>query len=139
YYPVKHQRPVPTSPYPQAAVHTEPDSGSSSQSVVQQVEEPAAPSGAYASQQAAAKAAKLGLWKGSFEEPWTWRAEQTERSSQPLGIIGSQAQASGFSCQPKRTCSQIGSCEEAEWYLSNCPWGGKLDRDKDGIPCESLC
>ena len=20
----------------------------------------------------------------------------------------------------------------------NCPWGGKLDRDKDGVPCESL-
>ncbi|WP_353016186.1 excalibur calcium-binding domain-containing protein [Mesorhizobium sp. M1060] len=36
-------------------------------------------------------------------------------------------------------CKQIGSCDEANWYLQNCSWGGKLDRDKDGIPCESLC
>ncbi|MFD1975308.1 excalibur calcium-binding domain-containing protein [Mesorhizobium kowhaii] len=37
------------------------------------------------------------------------------------------------------TCSQISSCDEARWYLDNCSWGGKLDRDSDGIPCESLC
>ncbi|MER9179240.1 excalibur calcium-binding domain-containing protein [Mesorhizobium sp. M0767] len=23
--------------------------------------------------------------------------------------------------------------------MQNCSWGGKLDRDKDGIPCETLC
>jgi hypothetical protein len=40
---------------------------------------------------------------------------------------------------PRRTCSQIGSCAEARWYLQNCPWGGRLDRDNDGIPCESIC
>ncbi|WP_292246686.1 thermonuclease family protein [Mesorhizobium sp.] len=99
--------------------------------------------GAYASQQSAAKASKLGVWKGLFEEPWSWRAEQAERSAvakQGLGIMSSQAQASGgYSCEPRRTCSQIGSCKEANWYLSNCSWGGKLDRDNDGIPCESLC
>jgi hypothetical protein len=97
--------------------------------------------GAYASQQSAAKASKLGLWKGSFEEPWTWRAEQAQRSTsiQRLGIISSQPQSSGYSCEPRGTCSQISSCDEANWYLANCPWGGKLDRDKDGIPCESLC
>ena len=44
-----------------------------------------------------------------------------------------------YDCSPRRTCKQIGSCDEARWYLDNCPWGGKLDRDNDGIPCESLC
>ncbi|WP_147273352.1 excalibur calcium-binding domain-containing protein, partial [Paracoccus lutimaris] len=44
-----------------------------------------------------------------------------------------------WSCSPRRTCSQIGSCEEARWYLQNCPWGGRLDRDNDGILCESIC
>ncbi|TGS46264.1 excalibur calcium-binding domain-containing protein [Mesorhizobium sp. M8A.F.Ca.ET.182.01.1.1] len=47
--------------------------------------------------------------------------------------------AQSWSCQPRLTCSQISSCDEARWYLENCSWGGKLDRDSDGIPCESLC
>ncbi|TGQ72961.1 excalibur calcium-binding domain-containing protein [Mesorhizobium sp. M8A.F.Ca.ET.161.01.1.1] len=47
--------------------------------------------------------------------------------------------AQSWSCQPRLTCSQISSCGEAQWYLENCSWGGKLDRDNHGIPCESLC
>jgi hypothetical protein len=47
--------------------------------------------------------------------------------------------AQSWSCQPRRTCGQIGSCEEAKWYLYNCSWGGKLDGDSDGAPCEKLC
>ncbi|AZO69467.1 excalibur calcium-binding domain-containing protein [Mesorhizobium sp. M6A.T.Ce.TU.002.03.1.1] len=33
----------------------------------------------------------------------------------------------------------MSSCDEAHWYLNNCSWGSKLDRDGDGIPCEGLC
>ncbi|MER8638684.1 excalibur calcium-binding domain-containing protein [Mesorhizobium sp. M1365] len=97
--------------------------------------------GAYAGQQAQAKAAKVGLWAGTFQAPWEWRAAHADKSpaiSQPLGIINNQV-AQSYSCQPRRTCRQISSCDEANWYLANCPGGGKLDRDKDGIPCESLC
>lgn len=47
--------------------------------------------------------------------------------------------AASFSCTPRKTCKQIDSCEEAVWLLENCSWGGKLDRDSDGIPCESMC
>lgn len=47
--------------------------------------------------------------------------------------------AESHSCSPGRTCAEIGSCEEAMWLLDTCAWGGKLDRDKDGVPCESLC
>lgn len=47
--------------------------------------------------------------------------------------------AASFSCSPRKTCKQIGSCKEAVWLLENCSWGGKLDRDNDGIPCESMC
>ncbi|WP_256750539.1 thermonuclease family protein [Mesorhizobium sp. Mes31] len=99
--------------------------------------------GAYAVQQAKAEAAKVGLWVGTFQAPWDWRAghaDSSKPSSQPLGIMSRRLLAqSGYSCEPRRTCPQIGSCEEANWYLQNCSWGGKLDRDKDGIPCESLC
>lgn len=47
--------------------------------------------------------------------------------------------AQSYSCSPRLTCGKINSCEEAQWYLNNCSWGGKLDRDNDGSPCESLC
>ncbi|WP_312038798.1 excalibur calcium-binding domain-containing protein [Pseudorhizobium tarimense] len=47
--------------------------------------------------------------------------------------------AQSWSCQPRKTCGRIQSCEEAEWYLANCSWGGRLDGDSDGIPCEKLC
>ncbi|MER9654379.1 excalibur calcium-binding domain-containing protein [Mesorhizobium sp. M0152] len=97
--------------------------------------------GAYAAQQAKAEAAKVGLWVGVFQAPWDWRAAHADgASSQPLGIVSRPRVAqSGYSCEPRRTCKQIGSCEEANWYLQNCPWGGKLDRDKDGVACETLC
>ena len=48
--------------------------------------------------------------------------------------------ASSYSCSPKKTCSKtIRSCEEAYWLYRNCSWGGRLDRDNDGVPCENLC
>lgn len=47
--------------------------------------------------------------------------------------------AQSWSCQPRKTCGRIRSCEEALWYLYNCSWGGKLDGDSDGAPCETLC
>ena len=99
--------------------------------------------GAYAAQQAKAEAEKVGLWAGAFQAPWDWRAahaNNAQSTGQPLGLIGRRLVAqSGSSCEPRRTCSQISSCDEAQWYLQNCSWGGKLDRDKDGIACESLC
>ena len=43
------------------------------------------------------------------------------------------------SCPSRRYCTQIGSCQEARYYLANCSWGWRLDADSDGVPCESLC
>ncbi len=40
-----------------------------------------------------------------------------------------------FSCEGKRYCTEMSSCEEAIFYLQNCP-GVAMDGDKDGIPCE---
>ncbi|MER8961562.1 thermonuclease family protein [Mesorhizobium sp. M0701] len=80
--------------------------------------------GAYAEQQAKAEAAKVGLWVGTFQAPWEWRAAHADGatpSSQPLGMTSSRQVAQSYSCQPRRTCSQISSCDEARWYLSNCP------------------
>ncbi|MFV8413694.1 cold shock domain-containing protein [Vibrio owensii] len=44
-----------------------------------------------------------------------------------------------FSCQGKTYCREMVSCDEAKFYLSNCP-NVKIDGDNDGIPCErQLC
>ena len=40
-----------------------------------------------------------------------------------------------FSCDGRKHCTQMKSCEEAKYFLANCP-GVKMDGDKDGIPCE---
>lgn len=55
-----------------------------------------------------------------------------ERSiAKPL-VTPSQTQ---YSCQGKTYCSQMYSCEEAQFYQSNCS-GTQMDGDGDGIPCE---
>ncbi|MDG6881067.1 Excalibur calcium-binding domain [Phocoenobacter uteri] len=55
-----------------------------------------------------------------------------------LAIFSSSAFASSnYSCNSK-TCKKMSSCAEAVYQLKQC--GKKrLDRDHDGIPCESLC
>lgn len=41
-------------------------------------------------------------------------------------------------CGSKTICGQMDNCAEAKHYLNDCGMP-KLDRDGDGIPCESLC
>ena len=40
-----------------------------------------------------------------------------------------------FRCDGRTMCSQMSSCEEATYFLKNCP-GVKMDGNNDGIPCE---
>jgi hypothetical protein len=40
-----------------------------------------------------------------------------------------------FTCQGKRECPEMKSCEEAKFYLKNCP-DVNIDGDGDGVPCE---
>ena len=41
-----------------------------------------------------------------------------------------------FKCDGRIHCSQMKSCDEATFFLRNCP-GVKMDGDNDGIPCEN--
>ncbi|MGR9100472.1 MAG: excalibur calcium-binding domain-containing protein [Gammaproteobacteria bacterium] len=41
-----------------------------------------------------------------------------------------------YRCEGKTYCSEMTSCEEAKFYLRNCP-DTKMDGDYDGVPCES--
>lgn len=43
--------------------------------------------------------------------------------------------SSNFRCDGRTHCSQMTSCEEATFFLRNCP-GVKMDGNNDGIPCE---
>ncbi len=41
----------------------------------------------------------------------------------------------GYACDGRQHCSQMRSCEEATWFIQNCP-NTKMDGEGDGIPCE---
>lgn len=45
---------------------------------------------------------------------------------------------SAFSCDTKKTCSQMTNCAEAKFQLKTCG-NTKIDGDGDGKPCASIC
>lgn len=74
-----------------------------------------------------------------------WRAEQegaplrdSTRSAEPRSassvspIVPSQPR---FQCDGRTRCPQMRSCDEATFFLRNCP-GTQMDGDGDGVPCE---
>jgi hypothetical protein len=48
------------------------------------------------------------------------------------GIVGATA---AYTCDGRTHCSQMTSCEEATFFLKNCP-GTQMDGNRDGVPCE---
>jgi len=66
-------------------------------------------------------------------------AETTRRvDSAPSSAAAPAAksvQTDSFSCDGRIYCSEMRSCEEAKYFLSNCP-NTRMDGDHDGIPCE---
>ncbi len=81
-----------------------------------------------------ARSAKRGLWALSEAEnvpPWEWRKA---RRSAPR----SESTGKPFTCGSKRYCKEMQSCKEARFYLTQCGQG-RLDGDKDGVPCEAIC
>ena len=80
--------------------------------------------------EAEAKQARRGLWADPNPiPPWDWR--HGGKTSKP-------SPSASFQCGAKRTCGEMASCEEARFYLDHCGIK-RLDRDKDGTPCEALC
>jgi hypothetical protein len=59
-------------------------------------------------------------------------ATPTPTRSQPVEATPSTS----FKCDGRTHCSQMTSCEEAIFFLRNCP-DVKMDGDNDGIPCET--
>ena len=46
--------------------------------------------------------------------------------------------SAGFSCSPRKTCSQMVSCAEAQHHLTVCG-NRQLDGNSNGVPCEDIC
>lgn len=47
-----------------------------------------------------------------------------------------EAEGSEYKCDGRKRCTQMHSCEEATFFLKNCP-GVMMDGDGDGVPCEN--
>jgi len=69
------------------------------------------------------------------------RGSSSQSSPQPTSQQSSPPQSSTggkYSCNCEKTCSEMSSCEEAYYQLNQCDCKAR-DRDKDGVPCESIC
>lgn len=80
---------------------------------------------------------KLGLWSEPNPVP-PWEYRRKGRVRQESSPSQSQALTDNPQCGNKRTCREMASCEEARMYLTQCGVSS-LDRDGDGVPCETLC
>src|SRR3989344_92064 len=97
-----------------------------------------------------AETAKKGLWadnacETSAPQVTPTSSATTGGSNNPGASTGdtvaptaSSGGSGGYSCAGKTTCGQMSSCAEAQFYLSSCGVSS-LDRDGDGVPCETLC
>ena len=56
-------------------------------------------------------------------------------TAQLLDQEAASDERSPYQCDGRVYCSQMTSCEEAEFFLANCP-GVKMDGGGDGVPCE---
>jgi hypothetical protein len=94
---------------------------------------------AYYAAEKAAKADRQGLWSQPNPiPPWDYRhCGGTFCVTSPGAAPASAAPDTG-SCGEKRFCKQMADCAEAMHYLKDCGLY-KLDKDGDGVPCESLC
>lgn len=90
-----------------------------------------------------ARAARRGLWSDlNPMPPWEYRhggrGKLREADAPPEPERKALDDTSAWRCGAKRYCSQMTSCAEARYYLTQCGVRS-LDGDGDGIPCESLC
>jgi hypothetical protein len=71
-----------------------------------------------------------------FPGPSVAMAEQERGGERGRGeSADTRSTTARFSCDGRTHCSQMTSCDEAMYFLENCP-GVKMDGEGDGIPCE---
>lgn len=56
-------------------------------------------------------------------------------SARKLVTKDTESLSASFHCDGRTHCSQMTSCEEAQYFLAHCP-GVEMDGNHDGVPCE---
>jgi len=87
----------------------------------------------YGNAEREARSQKTGIWAGDFVPPWGWR--RGERLGQSAPTV-----TRGRANEPDRDCSDFAAWEQAQALFERAGPGDphRLDRDGDGIACESL-
>jgi hypothetical protein len=81
----------------------------------------------------------FSAWQRVHEPaPAQVQAAATMTDPQLVELPAPQASDLSFSCDGRVHCSQMTSCEEADYFVQHCP-GVKMDGDRDGKPCEDRC
>lgn len=91
----------------------------------------------YKQAQKEAEINKRGLWADNACSTALQVATPTKTIVITSGVSNTNTNG-GFNCAGKTLCGQMTSCAEAKFYLNTCGIS-RLDGDKDGVPCESLC
>lgn len=100
----------------------------------------------YADLESNARSGTKGLWSEPDPiYPSDFRRGKRGEQSAPVQTqsIAKQVEQkavadSGGTCGSKRYCKEMATCAEARHYLNVCGVS-RLDRDNDGVPCESIC
>lgn len=75
-------------------------------------------------------------WQGyQHYQARTVKAAASAEQPMPSAPAALSSPVPQYKCDGRIHCSQMTSCEEAIYFLRNCP-GVKMDGDNDGVPCE---
>jgi endonuclease YncB( thermonuclease family) len=93
---------------------------------------------AYLAAESAAERQRLGVWAvpGGIQRPWDWRHGTRSQAVSSPSPTGAAVAPSGGHAGHRLTCRQIGSYAYAQQLLKQ--GHAYLDRNGDGIACESL-
>jgi endonuclease YncB( thermonuclease family) len=83
----------------------------------------------------------LGLWGACSSDEMTSKAstkKSANLNTQKTDNVTDTEVSGRFTCSGKTKCGQMTNCAEAQFYLNSCGIS-RLDGDKDGVPCETLC
>lgn len=67
----------------------------------------------------------------------TFQPRNSAPSSLPSHLLDPpNSSSASYFCDGRTRCSQMTSCDEAMFFIRNCP-STQMDGDSDGVPCES--
>jgi micrococcal nuclease len=74
--------------------------------------------------------------KAPATAPSSAPSKSPQTSALPPELTKPASSSTRFACGGRTHCRHMRSCDEAKYFLKNCP-NMKIDGDRDGIPCET--